>query len=79
MTQHPGREDIIRLLGLVSDHTVVEILALDPAFGDLETVAVFIAQEDDVLGEARIPLSGKAARIYDILMRDPSNLDDDRA
>lgn len=73
MTTKPTHEDILRLLGPLDDHTVVAIMALDPQLGALEAVSLRLAQEDDVLGDERVPLSGTAALIYDLVMRDPAN------
>ncbi|PWE18519.1 hypothetical protein DDZ18_02625 [Marinicauda salina] len=67
MAEQPTRDDIVRLFGSLADHTVVEILALEPSLGDLEAAALQLDEEDDVLGEARRPLSGVAGRIYDLL------------
>jgi hypothetical protein len=75
MLDKPGKDDVTRLFGQVSDHTIVEVLNTEPSFKDLEVVSLFLAQENDVLGELREPLTGIAARIYDILMQDPAFLD----
>jgi len=72
------REEVVRHLGAVSDHTVVEVLRINPDQDDLENVAMRLAQENDVMGEARKPLSGIAAGIYDIVMRDPLYADEER-
>lgn len=67
----PGKDDVVRLLGPVGDHTVVEILEAGASLEELELVAMRLAQENDVMGDMRKPLSARAARIYDIVMRDP--------
>lgn len=69
MEKQPTRQDIARLFGSVSDETIVEILATEATYGELEEVALRLAQEDDVLGELRRPLVGSAARAYEILVR----------
>jgi len=76
MLDQPGKDDITRLFGDITDHTIVEILKAKPSFKDLEVVSVFLAQENDVLGELREPLIGTAAEIYGILVRDQNFLDE---
>ncbi len=67
MTKKPTHDDVVRLLGPLSDQAVADILKLDASYADLEAVALRLAQENDVLGEMRHPLTGSAARIYDIV------------
>jgi dsDNA-binding SOS-regulon protein len=66
MTRTPTHEDIVRLLGPMSDQVVADIMKVDASEADLEAVAMWLAQEDEVLGEARRPLSGPSAVVYDI-------------
>lgn len=70
MSQTPDRNDVIRLFGPVSDHTIVEILKLGAGFDVLEVAAMHLAQEDDVMGEAGKPLNDAAAQIIGALMKD---------
>lgn len=63
--------DVIRYFGPVTDHTVAEVLRGKAKRKDLEVVALLLAQEDDIVGEARKQLSGATARIYDAVTRDP--------
>lgn len=65
------KNDVVRHLRAVNDHTITEALRANPTLENLEAVSLRLAQEDDVLGEARKPLNGEAARIYDIVMCDP--------
>ena len=74
-----GRGEITRLFGNIEDHKIVQILAARPSHTDLEAAAAWMAQEDDVMGELRRPLTGKAARIYEIVGREPDELDEDSA
>ena len=67
MAEQPTRDDVVRLFGALPDHTVVEILSLEPSLGDLEAAALQLDEEDDVLGDARRPLAGVAGRVYEIL------------
>jgi len=67
MTRKPSHDDVVHLLGPLSDQAIADILKVDASYGDLETVALKLAQEDDVLGDMRRPLTGSARRIYDIV------------
>lgn len=69
-TQQITRDDIIHLFGEVNDHRVVEILEIDASLEDLEEASTWLADESDVMGEARIPLTGRAGQVYEILARD---------
>ena len=69
-TQKITRDDIIHLFGEVNDHRVVEILETDASLEDLEEAASWLADESDVMGEARLPLTGRAGQVYEILARD---------
>ena len=68
--QQPTHHDIIQLFGDISDHRVVEILETGANLEQLEEAAARLSGQDDVMGDARIPLEGAAARVYDILIRD---------
>lgn len=70
MTDQPTADDVQRLFGPVADHTVVEILETGASLSDLEHVAMLLAQEDDVMGDMRRPLTGATARVFDIVMSD---------
>jgi len=66
----PTRDDVIHLLGDISDHKVVEILETGATLEQLEEAAAWLAGESDVMGEERLPLTGAAAKVYDIIARD---------
>ena len=72
-----SREDLSRLLGSIDDHKAVEIIALRPSLEELEEVAAYLANEDDVMGEERHPLAGTVARIYEIVTHDEPQEGDD--
>ena len=69
-TKIPTRDDVIHLLGDVSDHKVVEILETGATLEQLEEAAAWLAGESDVMGEERLPLTGAAAKVYEIIARD---------
>jgi len=69
-TKMPTRDDVIHLLGDVTDHKVVAILATGASLEQLEEAAAWLAGESDVMGEERLPLAGAAAKVYDIIARD---------
>jgi hypothetical protein len=64
------RKDIRRMFGSIDDHRALEILDLKPSPGDLEVALAYLADMSDVMGEERLPLSGTAAGIYEIVTRD---------
>ena len=69
-TKAPTYADIRRMFGTVDDHKALEILDLDPSADDLEVTMAYLADMTDVMGEERQPLSGKTAKIYEIVIRD---------
>jgi hypothetical protein len=77
-SQTISREDVLRLFGDVSEHAVLEVLASGATPEHLETVALWLAQEDDVLGDARQPLTGKPAQVLALLESDAPLSDEDR-
>lgn len=72
------RDDILRLFGDLTDHAVLEVLETGADFEALEEAAAWIGQENDVMGEARKPLTGAAARVFDIVTREQIFPDDER-
>jgi hypothetical protein len=69
--------EIIRLFGTIDDHKAAEIIALNPSPAELDVTESYLAGMTDVMGKERIPLTGKAAEIFDIVMRDEPYEDDD--
>ena len=72
------QSDILHLFGPVADHLAREILDLEPSLAEMEVAAAYIAGLTDVMGEARTPLTGNAARIYEIVSRDELLDDEER-
>lgn len=69
-TKTPTRDDVVHLLGDISDHKVVEILEIGATLEELEEAAAWLAGESDVMGEERLPLAGATAKIYEIITCD---------
>ena len=69
-TQKITRHDIIQIFGEMNDHRVTEILETGANFEELEEAASWLSDESDVMGEARLPLIGRAGQVYDILAGD---------
>jgi hypothetical protein len=63
-------EEIRRFVGPVADHAIVEIISLMPTAEDLEVAVTYAQGEGDVAGREGHELSGKSARIHEILMAD---------
>jgi hypothetical protein len=79
VTETSKHSDIVHLFGPIDDHLAREILALQPSPAELEVVAAYQAGMTDVLGEERVPLTGNAARIYEIVSRDEALLEEEEA
>jgi hypothetical protein len=70
VTERSSYSDIVHLFGPIEDHLAREILDLQPTPAELEVVAAYQAGLTDVMGEERVPLAGRFARIYEIVSRD---------
>jgi hypothetical protein len=66
----PTHADVRRMFGTIDDHKALEILDLNPCHEELEITMAYLADMTDIMGEERQPLSGKAAKIYEIVIRD---------
>lgn len=71
-------DQVRQFTGPVSDHTIVEILGLAPSTKDLEVAVVYAAGEGDIAGTEGHELSGKPAKIFEILAADELYQLDDR-
>ncbi len=69
--------EVVRLFGTIDDHKAAEIIALNPTPVELDVVESYLAGMTDVMGKERIPLTGKTARIFEIIMRDEPFEDED--
>jgi hypothetical protein len=69
--------EILRLFGAIQDHRAEEIFELNPSADELEVSAAYVAGLDDVMGKEGHPLTGKAARIYEIVTRDETPGDEE--
>ena len=63
-------EMVVGLIGEIGNAKIAAILAAGPTPEDLEEAVAWAAGESDVMGEERLPLTGVAARVYDILTAD---------
>lgn len=72
-------ELIVGITGETSDAKVAAILATRASVEDLEEAVAWASGESDVMGEERLPLSGLASAVYDILTADEAYQDDERA
>jgi hypothetical protein len=71
-------DQVRHFTGPVSDHTVAEILGIAPSTEDLEVAVIYSVGEGDIAGIEGHELSGKPARIYEILAADELYQLDDR-
>lgn len=68
--------EVRRLLGDIGAHKLAEVVASGASLAELEEVAAHLAQETDVMGQIRRPLTGRARAIYELIRRDED--EDDR-
>lgn len=68
--QPPSYEELVRLVGELEPVRLAEIEQLHATINEIEEAVAFAAGEDDIMGEARVPLIGRAAEVYDIIMSD---------
>ncbi len=70
MEQIASHDDVKRILGPMDDGKCVAIIASGATIKDLEEVAAWLADEDDVMGELERPLTGVARQVYELLTAD---------
>ncbi len=70
-------EIVRRLCGEITDGAVAAIVASQASLADLETALAWVDGESDVMGEARRPIAGVVAELYDLLMAERTD-DDER-
>lgn len=63
-----SNDEVSRLVGDVSDETIVAILGTGATIKDIEAALQWLASADDVMGKSGRTLSGPGAAVYDILL-----------
>jgi hypothetical protein len=76
-TESLTRSEILRLFGTIDDHTIAEITGLNPSLEELAVTESYLAGMTDIMGEERLPLTGKAAKVYEIVTRDDIPAEDE--
>ena len=76
-TESPTHSNILRLFGEIDDHKAEEIIELNPSPDELEVTAAYVAGMNDVMGKEHHPLTGKAAKIYEIVTQDQTPGEDE--
>lgn len=77
MTEIPlTRDRIVDIVGRIDDQKVVRILEIGPTRDELMEAFAWANKASDVMGHARRPLSGRVARVYDVLVGDEEYWDD---
>ena len=61
-------EDVAHMCGDISDWKVAAVLKSGANAEELELALAWTYGESDIAGEARLPLTGLAAQIYEILV-----------
>lgn len=73
-----SRSDVVEVLGLHDDEKIAAIIATGATAEDLMAAFAWASEETDVMGEARRPLSGTVAEVYDILVADDEDVGERR-
>lgn len=73
-----NREQIVGICGELLDWQVLAIIDSGATAEDVEEAVAYASGQDDVMGEARKPLAGKAAIVHEILTRDEEFAEADR-
>ena len=60
-------QQVAAIVGRLDDAKLAAIAALRPTVEEVEEAVAWAAGESDVMGKARTPLSGAAARVFEIL------------
>ena len=66
----PSYEELVRLVGQLDSERLAEIEQLQATINEIEEAVAYATGEDDIMGEARIPLIGRAADVYEIITSD---------
>jgi len=73
----PSYEELVHLVGKLEPAKLAEIEQLQATINEIEEAVAYASGEDDVMGEARIPLIGRAADVYEIIKTD-GTMDEER-
>lgn len=63
----PSYLELVRLVGDLPESQLAEIERLNATVAEIEQAVAFASGESDVMGDARIRLSGRAAEVYRII------------
>ena len=77
VSKPPSYEELVRLVGVLEPARLAEIEKLQATIEEVEEAVAYATGEDDVMGEARIPLIGRAAAVYEIIITDET-VDEER-
>jgi hypothetical protein len=66
----PTYEELVQLVGDLEPARLAAIETLGATIAEVEEAVAYAAGEDDVMGEARLPLIGRAAAVYEIIVAD---------
>jgi hypothetical protein len=70
--------DVRHVVGPVTDDTISDILKFEPSMEDLEVAASYLRGEGSEADRSGHQLTGKVARLYDILSADALYTNDER-
>lgn len=76
-TKPPTYDELVRLVGELRPSQLAAIEALGATVNEIEQAVAYASLADDVMGEERISLMGRAAEVYEIITANEA-LDDER-
>ncbi len=77
VSKPPAYDELVRLVGDLRPTQLAAIEKLQATIEEVEEAVAYAAGEDDIMGEARIPLMGRAAEVYEIITADEA-MDEER-
>jgi hypothetical protein len=63
-------DDILHLCGELPAWKIAKILTSEATYEDLKTAMTWAGGQDDVIGPAEHPLTGRAAYLYEVITAD---------
>lgn len=75
-SEPPSYEELVRLVGELEPERLAEIERLQATINEIEEAVAYASGEDDIMGEARIPLMGRTAEVYEIITADEATDDE---
>jgi hypothetical protein len=72
-----GREMVLAIAGPLDDAILARVLAMEATPEELLEAAAWAAQESDVMGEERKPMTARVAQLYDLITAEEPEREDE--